>query len=41
MSDQKNAAEGEGWQITLSPAPTAESVRQYRGERPWVVSREN
>ena len=36
--DQKAAAQGEGWQITLSSTPMAESVRQYRGERPWVVS---
>jgi competence protein ComEC len=34
--DQKAA--GEGWRITLSPTPTAVSVRGYRGERPWVVS---
>ena len=33
--DQKAA--GEGWRITLSPTPTAISVRSYRGERPWVV----
>jgi competence protein ComEC len=32
--DQKAA--GEGWRITLSPTPTAASVRSYRGERPWV-----
>jgi competence protein ComEC len=38
MIDQKAAAEGEGWAITLSPTPKAESVRQVRGERPWVVS---
>jgi competence protein ComEC len=36
MIDQKAAADGEGWRITLSPTPTAESVRQYRGERPWA-----
>lgn len=41
MIDQKKAAEGEGWQITLSPTPTTECVREYRGERPWVVSNEN
>jgi hypothetical protein len=34
--DQKAAADGEGWRVTLSPAPAAESVRAYRGERPWV-----
>jgi competence protein ComEC len=38
MIDQKAAADGEGWQINLSPAPAAESVRQYRGERPWVAA---
>ena len=38
MIDQKAAGNGEGWSITLSPAPAAESVRQYRGERPWVVN---
>ena len=36
--DQKAAAEGEGWRITLSPAPAADSVRAYRGDRPWVVN---
>jgi competence protein ComEC len=35
--DQKAGAEGEGWRITLSSTPTAESVRQYRGDRPWVA----
>ncbi len=38
LIDQKAAAEGQGWRIMLSPTPTAQSVRQYRGERPWVVS---
>ncbi|HVW72904.1 MAG TPA: ComEC/Rec2 family competence protein [Rhizomicrobium sp.] len=37
MIDQKAAATGEGWRISLSPMPTAESVRAYRGERPWVM----
>jgi competence protein ComEC len=36
--DQKAAEEGEGWRITLSPTPTAQSVRAYRGARPWVIS---
>ena len=31
--DQAAAAEGEGWRIGL--VPSAESVRHYRGERPW------
>jgi competence protein ComEC len=35
--DQRVAEEGEGWRVTLSPAPSAVSVRQLRGERPWVV----
>ncbi len=37
MIDRKAAAQGEGWRISLSPAPAAESVRAYRGERPWVT----
>ncbi len=37
--DPKSAAMGEGWRITLSSPPTATSVRDYRGERPWVVNR--
>jgi len=36
--DQKAAREGEGWRVTLSPAPSAISVRQLRGERPWVAA---
>ena len=36
--DQKKAAEGQGWRIMLSPTPTAESVRQVRGDRPWVIN---
>ena len=35
--DQTAAALGEGWRITLSPTPRAESVRSYRGERPWAT----
>jgi competence protein ComEC len=35
--DQKAAREGEGWRVTLSPTPTAISVRELRGERPWVA----
>jgi hypothetical protein len=34
--DQTAAAQGEGWRITLSPTPTADSVRTSRGERPWA-----
>lgn len=36
--DQKKAAEGQGRRIMLSPTPKAESVREYRGERPWVAA---
>jgi len=35
--DQTAAARGEGWRVTLSPTPTAVSVRELRGERPWVA----
>jgi competence protein ComEC len=34
--DQMSAQAGEGWRVTLSPTPTAISVRELRGERPWV-----
>ena len=37
LIDQNSAAEGEGWRIGFGPTPLAESVRQYRGERPWVA----
>jgi competence protein ComEC len=33
--DQKTA--GEGWRVTLTSPPTAVSVRDYRGDRPWVA----
>jgi competence protein ComEC len=36
--DQKTAAIGEGWRVTLSSPPTAVSVREQRGNRPWVAS---
>ncbi len=36
--DRDAAASGQGWRITLSPQPHAESVRSYRGARPWVVN---
>jgi competence protein ComEC len=39
--DQDSAAVGEGWRITLSSPPTAQSVRDERGDRPWAVSSEN
>jgi competence protein ComEC len=35
--DQRAAEDGEGWRVTLSPAPSAISVRQLRGWRPWVA----
>ena len=35
--DRDAAARGEGWRVTLSSLPTATSVRDYRGERPWVA----
>lgn len=35
--DQRAAEQGEGWRVSLSPTPTAVSVRAMRGERPWVV----
>ncbi|HEY0266540.1 MAG TPA: ComEC/Rec2 family competence protein, partial [Rhizomicrobium sp.] len=34
--DGRAAAAGEGWQVTLSQTPSAVSVRQTRGDRPWV-----
>jgi competence protein ComEC len=36
--DQRAAEQGEGWRVSLSPAPSAISVRAMRGERPWVAS---
>ena len=35
LIDRNAAAAGEGYQVTLSPL-TAQSVRQSRGERPWL-----
>jgi competence protein ComEC len=35
--DQNAAQAGEGWRVTLSPTPIAISVRDLRGERPWVA----
>jgi competence protein ComEC len=37
MIDQKAAATGQGWRVSFLPAPTAVSVREMRGERPWVA----
>lgn len=36
--DRDAAASGQGWRITVSPQPYGESVRGYRGMRPWVAS---
>jgi competence protein ComEC len=36
--DQKAALAGEGWRVTFSPTPTAISVRELRGMRPWVAA---
>jgi competence protein ComEC len=33
--DRDLAARGQGWRVTLSAQPSAESVRDGRGERPW------
>ena len=35
--DGKAAAIGQGWRIMLSPTPSAVSVLDYRGARPWVA----
>jgi len=35
--DQKMAADGQGWSITLLSPPSATSVRAWRGMRPWVA----
>jgi competence protein ComEC len=32
----RQAGAGEGWRMTLSPSPHADSVRAWRGQRPWV-----
>ncbi len=34
--DGKQAADGQGWSVRLSPA-SATSVRAWRGDRPWVA----
>jgi competence protein ComEC len=36
MIDQDSAARDGGYRIALSQTPTALSVREWRGERPWV-----
>jgi competence protein ComEC len=36
--DQNAAGTGESWRVTFSPTPTAVSVRELRGERPWVAN---
>jgi competence protein ComEC len=37
LIDRDAAAAGQGWQIILTPTPSAQSVRQWRGDRPWVA----
>jgi competence protein ComEC len=32
---------GEGWRVTLGSTPHADSVRAWRGQRPWVPSANN
>ena len=39
MIDQRAAEHGESWRVRLSPTPSAVSVREMRGERPWVPNR--
>jgi competence protein ComEC len=38
MLDQNAAVKGQGWRVNLSPTPTAQSVRAWRGERPWLAT---
>jgi hypothetical protein len=38
LIDRDTALAGQGWQVTLTPAPSAQSVRQWRGMRPWVAN---
>ena len=35
--DRDAAASGQGWRVVLSNSPYTESVRDYRGGRPWVA----
>jgi competence protein ComEC len=37
--DRDAALQGQGWRVTLSRPPHAESVQSYRGERPWVAGK--
>jgi competence protein ComEC len=37
LIDRDKALAGQGWQVTLAPVPSAQSVRQWRGMRPWVA----
>jgi competence protein ComEC len=37
LIDRDRALAGQGWQVTLTPTPSAQSVRQWRGMRPWVA----
>ena len=36
--DRDAAMTGQGWRVTLSPEPSAQSVRAERGARPWVAN---
>ncbi|HWA90323.1 MAG TPA: hypothetical protein VG889_09830, partial [Rhizomicrobium sp.] len=36
--DREAANAGQGWEITLSSPPRAQSVREWRGSRPWVAA---
>jgi competence protein ComEC len=38
--DRDRAARGQGWRVMLSDRPYAESVRGYRGMRPWVAEQQ-
>jgi competence protein ComEC len=36
--DRDAAAKGQGWRVRLSDHPYTDSVRDYRGARPWVAN---
>jgi competence protein ComEC len=38
MIDSRAASAGQGWRVRLSSPPHAESVRAWRGHRPWVAA---
>jgi competence protein ComEC len=41
LIDRDRAMAGQGWQVMLTPVPSARSVRDWRGERPWVAEANN